>query len=141
MKVEKFTKDEWCKFAEDAHLICFNEKIDPREQYFDFALMAVKDMEPQAYMTCRNTAKGVVYLQYGGAFPSSKGTTTSFVSYLAMLKALKDEGFVRGITYIENTNRSMLRFALKAGWIVTGVRCFDGSVLLEQTLRFENLEV
>lgn len=136
MKVERITPAEWINFGPEAHLICFNEKRDAQDDRIDFALIAAND-QPLAYMTCRELDAKTVYLQYGGAFPSAKDSVLSFRAYTAMLKALKDAGYLIAGTYIENKNKVMLKFAMKAGWFITGVRTFDGSVMLEHQMKLQ----
>lgn len=140
MKVERVTNGEWVRFGYNAHLICFNEKRDTQLDRIDFALLAV-DEEPIAYMTCKELDGKTIYLQYGGAFPSAKGTIKSFFGYAAMLRQLKEYNYDTAGTYIENTNKTMLKFAAKAGWIITGIRTHEGSVLLEHRLKFKDLDV
>lgn len=139
MKVVALSPDEWQQMSAEAHLVCFGERRDPSMDRIDLVLMAV-DEEPLAYMTIRELDSETAYLQYGGAFPSAKGTTTSFRSYMAMLEHLKMAGYKRAGTYIENTNKPMLKFAMKAGWTITGLRTFEGSVLLEHQMNFKDME-
>lgn len=136
MKVFEYTPDEWSSISEQAHSICFNEIRDPSLDRISFALLATDENQPTAYMTCKELDSETIYLQYGGSFPSVKGTCGSYRSYLAMLNHLMTMGYKRAGTYIENTNTPMLKFALKAGWIITGIRTFNGSVLLEHQLNF-----
>lgn len=141
MTVLNISPVEWKGLAEDAHLVCFGERRDASLDRIDFALMTTDGEKPIAYMTCKELDGETVYLQYGGSFPESQGTTASFRSYMDMLGHLKSRGYKRAGTYIENTNRSMLKFALKAGWTITGLRTFEGAVLLEHQLKFEDMEV
>ena len=140
MKVERITPIEWTKFGAEAHLVCFGEKRDTQLDRIDFALLAA-DEKPLAYMTCKELDGESIYLQYGGAFPSAKDTFLAFKSYAAMLNRLKEMGYKRAGTYIENKNKVMLKFAMKAGWLITGVRTFEGDVLLEHQMNFSDMEV
>jgi hypothetical protein len=88
-------------------------------------------------MTLKEIDDETVYLQHGGSFrPNS---VSSFSAYKLMLNRLKEMGYKTGQTYIENTNTPMLKFALKCGWLITGVRIFGNSILTEQTLDFSTL--
>jgi predicted regulator of Ras-like GTPase activity (Roadblock/LC7/MglB family) len=127
---------EWQQYSEQAHLICFNEHRAADMNRIDFALVADLDGVPQAYMTCREVDSETVYMQYGGAFPSAKGSIKSFRGYEAMLKWLASN-YKYGTTLIENTNTAMLRFAMQAGLRIIGVRNFKQSILLEHFAEFE----
>lgn len=135
MIIEKFSCEQWKELSEQAHLICFNEIRPASVDRIDFALMAVDENKiPLSYMTIREVDSETAYLQYGGSF--KPGSVHSFRSYELMLNRLKEEGYLRLQTYIENTNTTMLKFALKAGWLITGIRTFEGSILTEQTMKF-----
>ena len=139
MKVLSYSKDEWKVLAADAHAICFHELRDPEMDRIDFALLAVDEEKPLAYMTVRELDAKSAYLQHGGSFDHTRGTANSYRSYLALLNALKEKNYTRAGTYIENTNTPMLKFAMKAGWLITGIRTFEGSILLEHQLQFKDI--
>lgn len=142
MTVDQLSRDEWRILSEDAHKFCFSELRPSSLDRIDFALLAQENLDPVAYMTLREIDSETVYLQYGGSF--RPGTIHSFRGYKLMLNRLKEMGFKRGQTYIENTNTPMLKFALKMGWLITGVRVFQDkdktSILTEQTINFEIME-
>lgn len=135
MNVVFMPADQWKQYSEQAHLICFNEHRPADMNRIDFALVADLDGIPQAYMTCREVDAETVYMQYGGAFPSAKGTVKSFRSYEAILGKLSSV-YKHGTTLIENTNTPMLRFAMQAGLRVIGVRNFKQSILLEHFIEW-----
>jgi len=130
MQVICLSAAEWEKYSEQAHLICFQEIRPAAINRIDFALVVDDGGLPQAYMTCRETDSETIYMQYGGAFPSAKGTIKSFKAYQLMLDALSGK-YKYGTTLIENTNTAMLKFAMQSGLRVIGVRNFCGSILLE----------
>jgi hypothetical protein len=130
VKVVFMPADEWKQYSEKAHLICFAENRSADMNRIDFALVAELNGVPQTYMTCREVDAETVYMQYGGAFPSAKGTVNSFRGYQAMLKQLSTV-YKYGTTLIENTNTPMLRFAMQAGLRIIGVRNFKNTILLE----------
>jgi hypothetical protein len=137
--VERFNQTEWRELSSEAHMACFAETRPNSVDRIDFALMTADEVGPIAYMTLREIDSETVYLQYGGSFrPNS---VSSFRSYTIMLNRLKELGYKAGLTYIENTNTAMLKFALKVGWLITGVRTYKGLVLTEQSLNIENLNV
>lgn len=137
MNVAFITAEQWAKHSEDAHLICFGEKRPAEMNRIDFALLVEADGVPQAYMTCREVDAETVYMQYGGAFPSAKGTIKSFRAYQALLEKL-GEVYKYGSTLIENTNTPMMKFAMQAGLRVIGVRNFKESILLEHFIEWRN---
>jgi len=130
-------KDEWKKMSYNAHLTCFGEFRDPELDRIDYALLVVDDEAPLAYCTVREVDKATAYMQYGGAFPSlAKYKVLS--AYLLMMKHLAGN-YIRGTTLIENTNLGMLKMAMKAGWLIKGLRVFDQSILLEHQINFEKV--
>lgn len=137
MIIERFTQTEWRELSEDAHMACFSEIRPNSVDRIDFALMTADENGPIAYMTLREIDNETLYLQYGGSF--RPGSVSSFRSYTLMLNRLKELGYKSGLTYIENTNTAMLKFAMKVGWLITGVRTYKGTVLTEQTLDFSCL--
>jgi len=130
-EVKKISGDEWRLMAASAHLVCFNEKIEPDFNNIDFALLNVRGDAPLNYCTVRELDKESCYWQYGGAFPSSKGTVQSYLSYKRNAEWCLANGYKRVTTYIENTNLPMIKIALKVGFKIIGTRMFKGSVLVE----------
>lgn len=128
------SKDTWSEMSESAHLICFSEHRPKSMDKIDYCLFIEDEGVPCSYATVREIDEETFYLQYGGAFPSIKGTVNSFKCYLMVINYLL-ENYKRGTTYVENTNTAMIKFALKAGGIITGIRNFEGSVLLEITFK------
>jgi hypothetical protein len=136
MIVNQLSPLQWSELAEEAHLLCFNEVRDCSMDRIDFALYTTDGNKPLAYMTCKELDSETIYLQYGGSFPETQGTANSFRAYNQMLFRLKELGYKRAGTYIENTNKPMLKFAMKAGWLITGLRNFENTLLLEHTIKF-----
>ena len=136
MNIAKLSAEEWEKFGTEAHLICFNEHLPAENNRIDFALLTFEEDVPLAYTTCREFDAWTVYMQFGGAFPSAKGTMKSFRSYEKIIESLKGE-YKRATTLIENDNMPMLKFAMKAGFKIIGVRNYKGSILLEHLLDWE----
>jgi hypothetical protein len=139
VRVEVLTSDQWKEMSKDAHLICFDEVRDPSMERISFALLVVDDEKPIAYSTVRELDSESVYMQYGGSF--HKNTHSSFKAYSLMIQRLKEMGFLRATTLIENKNAVMLKFAMKIGWLIIGCRFFEGSILLEHLIKFSDMEV
>jgi hypothetical protein len=127
--------EEWESMKREAHLISFNETGSGAAHAIDFALLAVDEKKPLAYMTCRESDPDTVYVSHGGAMPETIGTANSYRAYQAMLDRL-GVAYKRASTLIENTNTPMLRMAMKAGWLISGVRLFEGQVFVEHQLNF-----
>ncbi len=130
MNLTVYTSTEWESVAEDVHLSVFSE-IRPKElNRIDGALICWDDVTPLGYMTFREMDKNSVYLGYGGAFQKSFKVLSA---YKMMLEFLKMK-YVRASTLIENKNTAMLKLAMSQGFLVTGLKCFDGQILLENSI-------
>jgi len=134
VEVQKLSSEEWKKYSTQAHVICFNQERDPSMDRIDFCLLNIKDRMPMNYCTVRELDSESVYWQHGGAFPNSKGTVHAYQSYLRNAKWCFSNGYKRITTYIQNTNLSMLKIALKVGFLVIGTRTFKGDIMLELLL-------
>lgn len=137
MKLVKIPASEWAKYSADAHRIVFDEVRLPKLDRIDFALVIEDEGIPQTYMTIRETDSETAYMQYGGAFPSAKGTPKSLAGYLMSLDYLSKH-YKYANTLIENTNTPMLKFALKGGLKIIGLRNFKGHVLLEHIVEWSS---
>lgn len=136
IEIFKIGSDEWKKnFSDSAHLAVFKEYKPNHRDRIDFALLAVKDDKPAMYMQCREFDSETIYIQYGGAFEDTKKTYSVFIIFNAFLNRLK-QTYLRAAMYVENTNKAMLKLALAAGFVITGVRNFKQSILLECLLEF-----
>lgn len=134
MNLKKFSKQEWDKYSESAHLICFSERLDAQFNDYTFCLtVEAEDGTPLMYSTILDLHDGDCYMKHGGAFPSSKGTPLSYKCYLKIMDYLKSN-YKRISTLIENENTPMLKFAMSVGFKITGLRIIDNKILLEHTL-------
>lgn len=116
----------------NAHLAVFTEQWSLDLERIDFALLTVDENDiPLQYVTIREKDSKTAYLQYGGSFPSVKGTVLSRKSFRAILDELDRTGYERVTFLVENTNKPMLKLALIEDFLITGVRIWDGSVLIE----------
>lgn len=136
-EIQKLDAKVWFHFSEHAHRACFNE-IKPKDwDRIDYALLAVNDAEdPIGYMTCRELDAHSVYWQYGGAFKPIEKTIYPVKVYDAFINWHRGK-YERVGTYIENTNRAMLKMAARSGFLITGVRSYQGKILLEHLLEFK----
>ena len=138
--VKRIEKHEWKAMAERAHLICFNEKRPAQMDRIDYALLNVRGTEALSYCTVRELDGESCYWQYGGAFPNTKGTATTFYNYRRYAQWCFNQGYKRVTTYIENTNVPMIKIALKVGFRIIGTRFFKGHILVEFLLEREDSE-
>ena len=136
MELKKLSKEEWKHLCANAHLVCFNESRDPEMDRIDFALLTVKDSVPGAFVTIREVDSESIYWQYGGAFPSIRGTTEVLKHYKSFFNWCADSGYKRASTLIENTNVPMLKLAMHCGYRIIGIRMFGGLILCELKVEF-----
>lgn len=136
MNLHVLSPEQWSWYSENAHVIAFGKQKPAEWDRIDFALM-VTDLEgtPVGYGTIRETRHDTVYWQHGGSMPGSRDTARSFRAFQMGLEYL--EQHYKNVTFlIENTNTVMLKFAMKAGFRIIGVRNFQGSILVEHLLEF-----
>ena len=137
MRVRKIEKEDWAELSKRAHLIVFNEDKDPLIDRVDFALTVEEEETSMllTYVTCREVASDTLYWQYGGSFPGTKGTINSLKAMYALLRYCQ-ERYKRVFFYVENKNSAMLKMALKCGFLITGIRNYKNSILVEHLLEF-----
>lgn len=128
-----FKKDEWTRFAEDAHKACFDKIFPAKSMRFDFALLVAKGDLAMGYVTCREIAEDTVYIQWGGAFPGTRHSVNTWPGYLA-IHAWLGQKYKKCVTHIENDNCVMLKMAMKRGYRICGLRHFENQILLEHLL-------
>lgn len=135
IEIKRIEKADWAALSERAHLICFSE-IKPAEMdRLDYALVAELKGVPLGYTTCRELDGNSVYWIYGGAFPGTKNSSLSLACYLRLIWWTKQH-YSRVTTLIENNNVVYLKMALKVGFRVTGIKNFNGRILLEHSMEF-----
>lgn len=137
MRIEKIGREDWKVLSAHAHLSCFGEQKPAYFDRIDYALLAIDEKrdEPMGYVTVREIDYQTAYWQFGGAFPTIKQTLQVYTTYLAALKWMSSR-YKRIYTYIENTNTTMLRIAMKAGFRIVGIRCFEMPLVLEHLIEF-----
>lgn len=139
MKVEikRLSPEEWKKLAFDAHKTVFGEIREAEKDKIDFVLFATdKSNTPVGYITVKHMDDESVYWQFGGSFPTYRGTSTTYRSYEMSVNWVQQRGYKRILTYIENTNIPMLKMAMKVGFKIIGIKVFKEHVLLEHILEF-----
>ncbi|MFN3453443.1 MAG: hypothetical protein ACK41T_00685 [Pseudobdellovibrio sp.] len=133
MELVVLTKDQWKTFSDDAHKACFGFDGYAALETADYALMIIDHDTPICYTTIKELDSHTCYMQWGGAFEGSLGTVKSFRGYTLMIDYLKQR-YPYITTRIENHNIPMLKFAMKVGFKIIGVRNFKESILLEHLM-------
>lgn len=138
MHVECIKPQDWAVLSEKAHLVCFGTQKPAHWDRIDFALMTIDETgTPMGYVTCREHDAETLYWQFGGAFPTTKGTIKSFRTYESLINYVRAMDYKRVTTLIENTNLVMLKMAMTVGFRIIGVRNYKDSILLEHLLELK----
>lgn len=133
MNVVRLTPEEWAQYSALAHELVFNEIKDPETERVAFALLALHEDRPAAYVTCQELDSKTLYWQYGGMFPSVKGSIHAFKAYRTLVDYCLGN-YNRVCFRVENKNLAMLKFALKLGFEIVGLRVYKGQIFLEHVL-------
>lgn len=107
--------------SENAHLAVFETYKPASLDRIDFALLIERGETLMGFATCREHDAETLYWQYGGALPGTKSSSLTFPGYQAVV-AWSKERYKRITTIIENDNVVMLKFAMKVGFRIVGVR-------------------
>lgn len=137
MIVHRIEGEEWRRIADVAHKAVFGEaKPTAVDHRIEFALLACNERdEILSYVTCREVDVGKLYWGYGGSVPPVRETVQSWRVMNEMLRVCRLDGYTQISFLVENTNRAMLKLALKAGFLITGLRLISGSVMIEHVLQ------
>lgn len=139
VQIHRLSPVQWSLLSEQAHLVCFKEISHCKDERIDYALVAEDENNvgtPAGYMTCRELDSRTVYWQFGGTFPGTKGTLKSLQAYKAAIDWHRGK-YKTVFTLVENTNRPMLKFAAHVGFVIQGIRLFEGRILLEHVLNLD----
>lgn len=134
MRIEVLSPLQWSEYAEAAHAIAFNEIRPVYVNRLDFAFLVVDEDKPLAFTTFREHDSETIYFQFGGAFPTAIGSTTSFKCYSLVVDKIKSLGYKSATTLVKNTNIVMLKFAFKVGFKIIGVKCVNNEIFCELLL-------
>lgn len=136
-KLEVITPERWKDLSNFAHAISFGKRYPADFERVDFAILAVSKCEvPMGFITVKEMNKAHIYWQYGGTFPGTLGTLSSYKIYEAA-RNLCAQSFKTVGTFIENTNIVMLKFALKLGFQIVGVKHIFDVTYVELFLHLE----
>lgn len=136
MKVDRLNPDQWHYLSERAHLLAFDKHKPVQWERIDFALLCIDDNGTvMGYGTFKEIDSKSVYWQYGGTFHGTRHTATSFKAFQEGLRWLSTR-YERVSMYVENTNLPALKFAMKMGYRIVGVKLVNEMLLLEHLLEF-----
>jgi hypothetical protein len=139
LDVDILTPEQWKTLSADAHKSVFHEIMPEGRERLDLVIMMVtKDdagfvQRIHGYITCRELDSDSLYLIYGGAFPGTHSTSLSFPAYSTAIAWAKKKYKKIGML-VENTNAPMLKFAMKSGFLITGLRVYEGKIMLENSM-------
>jgi hypothetical protein len=136
VKVERISAVNWAILSENAHLTVFGKHKPANLERVDYALLVVRDHTPLIYVTCRELDGESLYWQFGGALPGTRGSIHTLRAIQTALDWAQAR-YKRVTMLVENNNRAMLKMAMKVGFLVVGIRNFQGSILLEHLLEFK----
>jgi hypothetical protein len=131
MIVEKVSLDGWKKdWIDICYPLCFNSSRPKELEKCNYALLVKEGAELVCFTTAIEMDSETVYWQFGGALEKFKKSFKVMTGYMLMVRWEK-ETHKRITTRIENTNISMLKMAMAAGFRVHGTWHFDGKIYLE----------
>lgn len=138
IQVTKLPAHEWRRVSADAHRAVFGKTKPASWDRIDYALLMVEQPADQVvcYVTVRETDPHTAYWQFGGAFPQARGTPAVYRAFCEAVDFQRKKS-KRISMLIENTNQPMMRMAGKRGFLISGVRYFRGTVLVEHLLEFD----
>ena len=136
---EKILPQHWLELEELSHQVCFGQFRPSSLNRHHFVIGGFVNKELSGYYTCLEMDSETVYIQHGGAFPNFEKTRFVLQGYQKMLEALSGD-YKRAWTRIENTNRPMLKMAMQAGFLITGVYNYKNKVLVELEMEFNQGE-
>ncbi len=134
MDLVVMNKEEWGqRFAEHARKIVFSEAGARALERPDFGMLVIQDGQPVAYATFKEPDAKSLHLSYGGVFPDWRGKKIASRAFAVGFKWARAQGYERVTFFVENQNTKMLKLAIDSGFRITGLRIWDGRVLLEHT--------
>jgi RimJ/RimL family protein N-acetyltransferase len=123
------TPKEWEEHKDSYYSKVFG-KLRGGQERIDYCLIVFCKGEIGGFLTCKELDVQTVYIQYGGVVPELRGTVYSASGVAAVTRHLSERyRFVR--LRVDNSNASMLRVALKLGFLIEGLIHFNKNILLE----------
>jgi RimJ/RimL family protein N-acetyltransferase len=122
LEIVKLDAGQWDDICSSTLKYSFGYEWPKGKTRADFAII-VQDkttQTPYGYASIIELDSESVFLEHGGNFKSTISTSFTFRGYSMIIDYLKEK-YRNLSTRILNTNTAMLKMALKAGFIVTGV--------------------
>lgn len=129
INIKRFSKENWALISKEAHAAVFGTVRDSAIERIDFVLVATMDKSPIGYITAREHDSETVYWQFGGVLMVHRGVST-LKAYMMAIEEMR-RSYKRITTCILNTNFTMLKMAMKVGFIINGVKVINGNTLVE----------
>lgn len=121
LSISKLSRSEWSGLSENVHKYSFGVERPPDMDRIDYALVVRKDEEELCgYATIIELDAESAYMQHGGNFEASRGSTLTLKTYLSIIEFLS-RNYKNVSTRIFNQNRAMIKLALTAGFLICGV--------------------
>lgn len=132
MIIEKISSEEWKNtYMKSMYEEVFGAERPVGLEKCDYVLIAKdSELDPVGFITCHEMDSETVYWQFGGAAKKVKNTNHVLNHYIHFL-AWSLAKYKRVTTRIENTNSSMLRMAIRCGFLVYGIWNFKNKIYLE----------
>ena len=134
MKIEYYTPENWSEVAADAHLAVFDEVVGQDFYAMDFALVAVHEKDCAAYATFHEQNANTVYMKHGGVFPKFRGTGLGR-KILKLFVPTALESYYHLNCLVETTNTVFIKMLLDEGFLITGMRIFEGKNYIEMSVQ------
>ncbi len=133
-EVKKLSKEQWQELAQGVHSIVFKEIQDADYNRISYALLLVEKESDvvTSYITIQEMDAKWAYIQYGGAFPNYQKGLYVVRGFHQLLNYLR-ERYDKISTFVENSNYAMLKLYMREGFLVTGIKYFRETILLENT--------
>ena len=141
IELKELSLEEWYQLGPKAHAICFGaDNHSPFKDRFDYAILAVYNETPIAFLTARETSADGIYMQYCGVFPPIEKSPKVLACLLKFIEWAHISGYSHINGLVENTNKSMLKLCIALDFIVVGTRTHGQSVLLDLYFDLNNWE-
>ncbi len=133
MNVSVITKEGWLDSWQmhRAYAKTFHELRPAHLERPDFVLFCEYKERPCGFVTCIEMDSETVYWQFGGLFDEVKSTIAARSAISGCIEKMREKGFKRISTRVENTNLRMLRLEMKFGFLVVGTYTFKNKIYLE----------
>lgn len=137
LDVKKVSATDWAEISEVAHQIVFARVKPASHDRISYALLVTRADAPVLYVTVREETHERVYWQFGGAFPTGRHSLVAWRAFQAIIRWQQARSSYITML-VENRNAAMLKGAIKAGFLVTGVKSYKRTILVELSLETKN---